>query len=510
MRIFFSERCLIAADSVNRAAKKNFVKSENTKEGDFICPFSGAQKGRWEYSAFGMNDESVKALESMGMGRLILKFSAPAIIATVVSATYNVVDRIFVGRVCGEDALAAITVCFPPALFLLAIAMTVGQGSATLLSIKLGERDREGAEKVLGQAVFLFFAFYACAATLALLFMDELLTFFGATERILPLAASYYSIIIGGLIFEKISFGVNNLIRAEGRPTYSMSTIVIGGCANVFLDWLFMCRFGWGIRGAAFATIAAQACGSLWVLYFYLGGKSYVKLRLKNLRAHWNLALSMLYAGSPSLIIQGLSSAATMMFVRQARVYGSESAIAVIGIAMTVTTFIFLPVVGLSMGVQPIIGFNRGAGNYVRVKSAFANALRIGTSICAAGFLAAQIFPDAIFSIFLPSDSPLIATGEGALRLLTLCFPFVAANIVASGYFQSVKKPAMSIMITVVRQVLFLVPCLYLLPRFMGLNGIWASFAASDFMAFLFSAAIVWREMRVLNSRIGGKCANVG
>ncbi len=457
-----------------------------------------------------MNDESVKALANMGMGRLILKFSAPAIIATVVSATYNVVDRIFVGRVCGEDALAAITVCFPPALFLLAIAMTVGQGSATLLSIKLGERDMAGAEKVLGQAVFLFFAFYAGAATLALLFMDELLTFFGATERILPLAASYYSIIIGGLIFEKISFGVNNLIRAEGRPAYSMSTIIIGGCANVFLDWLFMCRFGWGIRGAAFATIAAQACGSLWVLYFYLGGKSYVKLRLKNLRAHWNLALSMLYAGSPSLIIQGLSSAATMMFVRQARVYGSESAIAVIGIAMTVTTFIFLPVVGLSMGVQPIIGFNRGAGNCVRVKSAFVNALWIGTSICTVGFLAAQIFPDLIFSIFLPSDSPLIATGERALRLLTLCFPFVAANIVASGYFQSVKKPAMSIMITVVRQVIFLVPCLYLLPRFRGLDGIWASFAASDFMAFLFSAAIVWREMRVLNSQIGVKRINVG
>ncbi len=457
-----------------------------------------------------MNEQSVKALGEAGIRGLILRYSAPTIVSTVVSATYNVVDRIFVGRVCGEDALAAITVCFSPNLFLLALAMTVGQGSSTLVSIKLGEGDRPGAEKVLGQAIFLFFAFYAAAASIVLAFMDDLLTFFGATEKILPDAAAYYSIIICGLIFEKISFGINNLIRAEGRPAYSMATIIIGGCVNVFLDWLFLCRFGWGIRGAALATISAQACASLWVSYFYFGGHSYLKVRLKNIRVRLPIVLSMLYAGSPSLIIQGLSSFVTMMFVRQARFYGSESAIAVIGISMTVTTFIFLPVVGLSMGVQPIIGFNWGAGNYSRVREAFLNALWMGTGICAFGFCVAQIFPDAIFSIFLPADSPLIAMGDNALRLLTLSFPLVAANIITSGYFQSVKRPAMSIMITVVRQVVFLVPFLFLLPKFIGINGIWASFAASDFMAFLFTMAVLLREMRILNFTMSENCAAVG
>ena len=187
-----------------------------------------------------MNEEAVRLLGEAGIRRLIFRYSAPTIISTVVSATYNVVDRIFVGRVCGEDALAAITVCFSPALFLLALAMTVGQGSSTLISIKLGERDKAGAEKVLGQAIFLFFVFYAVSATLVLIFLEDLLMFFGATEKILPLAVSYYSIIIGGLIFEKISFGINNLIRAEGRPNYSMSTIIIGGVVNVVLDWLFL------------------------------------------------------------------------------------------------------------------------------------------------------------------------------------------------------------------------------------------------------------------------------
>lgn len=449
-----------------------------------------------------MNEEAVRLLGEAGIRRLIFRYSAPTIISTVVSATYNVVDRIFVGRVCGEDALAAITVCFSPALFLLALAMTVGQGSSTLISIKLGERDKAGAEKVLGQAIFLFFVFYAVSATLVLIFLEDLLMFFGATEKILPLAVSYYSIIIGGLIFEKISFGINNLIRAEGRPNYSMSTIIIGGVVNVVLDWLFLCEFGWGIEGAALATVTAQACGTMWVAYFYFGGKSYLKVRLANIRAHWRLIVSMVYAGSPSLIIQGLASIATMMFVRQARFYGSESAIAVIGISLTVTTFIFLPVVGLSMGVQPIIGFNWGAKNYARVRAAFVNALWIGTAICTAGFTAAQFFPDYIFMIFLSADSPLIPMGERALRLLTLCFPLIATNIITSGYFQSVKRPIMSIMITVVRQVLFLVPFLFILPKFMGIDGIWASFSVSDFMAFVFSLYILLREMRLLNFTI--------
>ena len=448
-----------------------------------------------------MKDEEVKALGEARIGSLLVRYSTPSIVATVVSATYNVIDRIFVGRVCGADALAAITVCFSPALFLLALAMTIGQGSATLVSIKLGEGDRRGAERVLGQAVFMFFAFYAITATLVLCNMDSVLRFFGATERILPDAKAYYSIIIGGLVFEKISFGVNNLIRAEGRPTYSMATIIIGGVANVILDWLFMCKFGWGIRGAALATISAQACGTVWVCAFYFCGRSYLKIRLKNLRAHFDLMASMLYAGSPSLIIQGLSSAATMMLVRQARMYGSESAIAVVGICMTATMFIFLPVVGLSMGAQPIIGYNRGARNPERVRSALRLSLAAGSAICCAGFVATQAFPDAIFSIFLPSDSPLIPTGERAMRLLTLCCPLIGVNIVASGYFQAVKRPIFSILITVVRQVLFLVPFLYLLPKFMSLDGIWASFAASDFMAFLFSAAVVAREMRNLRGR---------
>ncbi len=442
-----------------------------------------------------MDERNVKALGESRILPLIVRYSTPSIVATVASATYNVADRIFVGQALGEDALAAITVCFPPTLFLLALAMTIGQGSATLISIKLGERDKVGAEKVLGQAVFLFVVFYLIAATLTLIFMSPLLDFFGATERIKPLATSYYSIIISGLIFEKIAYGVNNLVRAEGRPVYAMTTIIVGVFSNVFLDWLFLFKFGWGIEGAAIATIMAQAIASLVVLYFYFSGESYLRIRLENLKMRFALALSMIYAGSPSLIIQGLSSGAMMLLVRQARLYGSESAIAVIGISTTVTAFIFFPVVGLSMGVQPIIGYNYGAKNFARVRSAYLNALWIGTSICTLGFAVAQLFPDLIFSLFIGSDSQLIPLGERALRLLTLCFPFVATNIITSGYFQSVKRPIFSIMITVLRQVIFLAPMLYILPIFIGIDGIWYSFSVSDILAFLLSVFFAYREL---------------
>ena len=449
-----------------------------------------------------MEERNVKALGEDRILPLIVRYSTPSIVATIANALYNVVDRIFVGRALGEDALAGITVCFSPTLFLLALAMTIAHGSATLISIKLGEKDKSGAECVLGQAVFLFFVFYIFAGGVMLTFMSPILDFLGATEKIKPLAMSYYTIIISGLIFEKISYGINNLIRAEGRPVYAMSTILSGVIANIFLDWLFLFVFGWGIEGAAIATVLAQAMSSLLVVYFYFSGKSYLRIRLQNLRARIPLMVSMVYAGSPSLIIQGLSSASVMMFVRQAKFYGSESAIAIIGISMTITAFIFFPVVGLSMGIQPIIGYNWGAENLRRVRATYLNALWMGTAICTGGFVVAQIFPDVIFSMFLGSQSSLIPMGEQALRLMTLCFPLVGVNIITSGYFQSIKRPIVSIMITFLRQAIFLVPLFFILPKWFGINGIWASFAVSDFLAFSFTLCAGIRELILLNKRI--------
>ena len=450
-----------------------------------------------------MDADHVEALGTERISKLIVRYSMPTMLSTVVNASYNVADRIFVGRTCGEDALAAITVCFSPTLFLLAVAMTIGHGSATMISICLGAGRREAAEKFLGQAVFLFGVFYAVVAAAALSFMPQILTFFGATPKILPDACAYYSIIIGGLIFDKISFGVNNLVRAEGRPVVAMATILIGGATNVFLDWLFLVKWNWGVRGAAIATVIAQACASAWVIGYYFSGRNFLKIRLRNFRAFPRLLRQMASAGSPSFIIQAFAALSVSVFVVQARSYGSESALAVIGVCTTVTTFLFLPIVGLSMGVQPIVGYNWGAKNFKRVRRAFSRALWAATAVCAAGFALAELFPGAIFELFLGSDSPLLSTGEGALRLMVAGMAFIGANIVASGYFQATKRPAVSIFVTTLRQIIFLVPAMLLLPRILGLDGLWASFPIGDISAFFATLFFIVREMRSLRRKVG-------
>ena len=446
-----------------------------------------------------MDEKHVSALGEANIAALMLRYSLPAIAATVVSATYNVVDRIFVGRACGEDALAAVTVCFSPSLFFLAIAMTIGQGSATMVSIRLGEGNREAAERILGQAVFLFAAFYVFAASLALPLMRPMLMFFGATDKIVGLAESYYSIIIGGLIFEKLSFGINNLVRAEGRPVFAMATIVLGGALNAFFDWLFLMKFGFGVEGAAWATILAQACAAIWVTSFYFSGRNWLRLRLKNLRPRFDCFKAVISAGSPSFAIQFLASFAAMMYVRQARFYGSESAIVIIGVATTAATFMIFPVLGVSMGMQPIFGYNWGAKNYARVKGAFNKAVAFATVICTLGTLVLEIFAEEVYRIFLGGDSAIISDGAGALRILVACVPLIGVNIVSSGYFQSTKRPALAIFITTIRQLFVLVPMFYILPKIFGLTGVWLSYTVSDFLSFCFTLLLLRREMRFLS-----------
>ena len=438
-----------------------------------------------------MQPEHVKDLESKSIAALMLRYSIPTILATTIHAAYNAIDRVFVGRACGEDALAAITVCFAPTLFFLAISMTIGHGSAAILSIKLGEKDFRSAEKILSQSILLFVLFYITAASFMLFFMRDVLMFFGATERIIDDACSYYRIIICGLIFEKLSGGMSHVIRSEGRPAYAMSTIFIAAWTNIVLDYLFLFIFDMGVSGAALATVIAQVLGTFWVACFYLSGRSCLRIRLCDFRIHKDLFKAMCSAGSPSLIMQLLASLSVALYVVQAREYGDEAAIAVVGVAMAITTFMFLPIVGLNMGMQPIIGYNWGAGNFARVKKTFLMGLVVATFICVSAFVLGEVFPRELYIIFLGKDSHLIPMGEGVLRTLILAYPLIGVNIITSGFFQSTKRPTYSIIVTVLRQAAFLIPFMYIFPKFWGLDGLWWSFPLSDFLAFVITLVFI-------------------
>ncbi len=451
-----------------------------------------------------MESGQVRALGGGNILGLMFRYSVPSIFATVVNAAYNIVDRIFLGRCCGEDALAAVTVCFTPTLLFLSIGMTVGMGSATVVSIKLGQKDKDEAEKTLGQAVFLFFAFCAVLALAVLPCMKPMLSFFGATGRIIDLSASYYSIIVGGLVFEKISFGINNVIRAEGRPVYAMTTILIGACVNVLLDWLFVYRLDMGVKGAAYATVIAQACASLWVCGFYFSSVSYLKIRLRHVRLHLGTLKHILTAGSPAFVTQFIAAAAVGFLIVQARSYGSESAIAVVGIVQSVTTVMFLPVVGLGMGIQPIIGYNWGARNLTRAKIAMLNAVYAATFICTLSFVVGEFFPRFVFEIFLGDNSQLVDMGVRALKIIVVLYPLIGFNIIVASFFQSTKRPAFSILVVIFRQVMFFIPLAYTLPVFWGIDGLWLSYPISDFFAFFLTLAVFVRELPTLSNGIVG------
>ncbi len=438
-----------------------------------------------------MEADHIKDLERKSIPSLMLRYSIPTILATAIHATYNVVDRVFVGRACGEDALAAITVCFSPTLFFLAISMTIGHGSAAIMSIKIGEKDFRSAEKILSQSIFLFSFFYIIVVAIMLFCMRDVLMFFGATERIIDDACSYYRIIICGLIFEKLSGGMTHIIRAEGRPAYAMATIFISAWLNIVLDFLFLFVFEMGVAGAALATVIAQAMGTLWVVCFYLSGRSCLQIRLRDMKIHKDLFKAMFAAGSPSLIMQMFASLGVALYVMQARDYGSEATIAVVGVAMAITTFMFLPIVGLGMGMQPIIGFNWGARNLERVKKTFIYGIATATVLCVFSFAIGQLYPKYLYIIFLGKESPLIPVGESVLRVLILAYPLIGVNIITSGFFQSTKRPIYSIIVTVLRQGVFLIPLLYILPKYWGLDGLWASFPISDVMAFLITLVFI-------------------
>ncbi len=454
-----------------------------------------------------MESAQVRALGRGNVLGLMFRYSVPAIFATVINAAYNIVDRIFLGRCCGEDALAAVTVCFTPTLLFLSVGMTIGMGSATIVSIRLGRKDKEGAEKALGQAIFLFFAFCALLALAVLTWMEPMLSFFGATDKIVGLAASYYYIIISGLIFEKISFGINNIIRAEGRPVYAMTTIIIGAAVNVFLDWLFVYKMDMGVKGAAYATVIAQACASLWVCRFYFCSISYLKIRPAYVRLHFDILKNILTAGSPAFVTQSVAAAAVGFLIVQARSYGSESAIAVVGIVQSVITVMFLPVVGLGMGMQPIIGYNWGARNLSRVRSAVLKAIYAATFICALSFAVGEFLPRPIFEVFLGNNSGLVDMGVRALRIIVVLYPLIGFNIVVASFFQSTKRPAFSILVVIFRQVMFFIPLAYALPIFWGIDGLWFSYPISDFFAFFLTLAVFVRELPKLAD--GGTSADV-
>jgi len=296
--------------------------------------------------------DHAKQLGEGSLGTLLLKFSIPAIVGMTVSALYNIVDRIFVGRGVGSLAIAGITIGFPIMLIVMAFSMLVGMGATSLISIRLGEKKKEEAELIAGNALLLLIILSLSLSIPGLLFLTPLLKLFGASNEVLPYAGDYLRIILLGTVLFGISFGMNNFIRAEGNPHTAMYTMLIGAVANIVLDYYFIFILGLGIKGAALATVIAQGISALWVLYYFFFGRSVLKIQWKNLKLEPLVIRSIFTIGFPPFAMQLVDSVKQVILLKSLGIYGGDLAIAAMGILFSISTILVMPVIGISQGAQ--------------------------------------------------------------------------------------------------------------------------------------------------------------
>ena len=437
------------------------------------------------------------ALGEEPIGKLLWKFSVPAIIGMMVNALYNVVDSVFVGNGVGEIGLTAVTIAFPIMLVMMAFGMLIGVGASTLVSIRLGENNREEAEQILGNALTLIIILAFVMSVTGLLFLEPMLQALGAEPNVLPSAKTFTQIIISGSVFMYIGFGLNNIIRAEGNPRLAMLTMLISAGINIILNPLFIFGMKLGIGGSALATVISQAVSALWVLGYFFSNKSTLKIRLRYLRPKAAIVQAIATIGMSPFFMQLAASIVTVIYNFALIRYGGDLAVAAMGIVNRVAMLLLMPVMGISQGAQPIIGYNYGAQQYYRVFQTLKKAVLAASGISLIGFIFVQILDYYIIGLF-NSNPELIAMGGKGLRIMLSLLPIIGFQVISAQYFQAVGKAKHALLLTMSRQVLILIPMIMLLPNFFGLTGIWLAGPIADLASAVLTGYFLYRELRAL------------
>jgi len=411
--------------------------------------------------------------------RLLVKMSAPAMVGLMVQAMYNLTDTIFVGRGVGSLAIAGIAISFPIQILVMALAQLFGIGCASIVSRRLGAGDQEEARHALGNLFTVVVLSSTIIAVFGSLFLPALLRFFGATEGILPYAADYSRFILIGTPFFMFAMATNAVVRAEGNARVAMWTMIIAGLLNIGLDPLFIYGLRLGIRGAALATVLAQATTVVYLVYYFFGGRSSLRTRPH----HFRLNRSILWEA----VTVGLT-------------YGGDIAIATFGVVNRMIMFLFLPMFGIVQGMMPIVGYNYGAGQLERVRHAVRLSNLVTTAMSVGTTILLLSVPALLLRIFT-QDAEVLSMGTPAIRIVILAFPTVGFQVVAAGMYQALGRPLPALVLALLRQVILLIPLVVVLPRFLGLDGIWASFPIADGLAAVVTVLMFVSAMRALRDR---------
>jgi putative MATE family efflux protein len=451
-------------------------------------------------------------LGSEPVGKLLMRFSLPAITGMVVNALYNVVDRIFVGRGVNEVALGGLALVLPLMTISLAFAMLFGLGAANMISMRLGQGRHADAEKALSHCFFLLLIMGIALSALGLAFIDPILSLMGAQKNSVALdyAREYFRIILFGTIFSMMGFGFSHCTRAQGFPNITMISMFIGAGLNIALDPIFIFLLGWGVQGAAWATVISQLAAMVWILWFSFSKKAVVRLKLSIFKPSPAITAQIIAFGSAPFLLQFVMSAVQLIYNQSVGKYGAAAlgiesggdiALSGMSINMSIIMMILMPVFGINQGAQPLLGYNYGAKKFDRVLRAYLLAITAATGICVFGFVIVQVFPVALVKIFAPEGSePLLRFAPWAMRVQMLLLPLAGFQIVSSNFFVVTGRPKTSIFLTTLRQCIALIPCILIFGRLWGLWGIVAAAPVADGFSFFVTLVMIAFELKKLKA----------
>lgn len=446
------------------------------------------------------NKKATLALGTKPVGQLLRQYALPAIVAMVASSLYNIIDRAFIGQVVGPMAISGLAITFPFMNLSGAFGAAVGVGASTAISVKLGQKDYQTAEQLLGNTVTLNLLIGFVFSVVCLVFLDPILYFFGASNETLPYARSFMQIILLGNMVTHMYFGMNAVLRAS-KPRQAMNATIFTVLMNILLDSVFILWWGWGIRGAAVATVLSQSMALMYQLKLFMNKQQLLHFKRGIYRLRKDLVGNIISVGvSPFLM--NLCACLIVIFMNNQLVrYGGDLSVGSYGIANAISTIFMMFVIGVNQGMQPIAGYNYGSQQLDRLIKVLQLAILSATIIMTTGWMIAMFLPYYCARLFT-TDPTLIEISIKAIRIDMLFFPFVGSQMVITNFFQCIRKVKVSIFLSLSRQLLFLLPLLYILPQFFGLDGVWYALPASDITAAIVANIIMFKYMGRLKKQI--------
>lgn len=427
------------------------------------------------------------------LSALLVRFSAPAIAGMFANALYNIISRIYVGQDVGANGLAGITILFPLGLVYMGFSALIGVGSNALFSIRLGEKRTEEAHLILGNGFVMLTLVGAILTLVSYSFLDPILGLLGADGEVLPYARAYIQVALPGYFLFGIGAGMNHFIRSSGRPKIAMATQLIGAFINLVLGPIFIFGLRWGIRGAAAATVCGQFVSFIWVLWFFLGKRSAYRLHWKYCLLKKYIVLESMAVGFSQFAFQLASSLLNVILNHALLKYGGNLAISAVGIAVSVNTLVLMPLIGISQGAQPLIGYNYGARKYKTAIQTLKMSLRWGMAITTTGFILIEWFATPIAAVFNSQDTALVTLAARVIRILNLLLPLIPLQVLATSFFQAINKPLKAAFLSLSRQVLLVIPLVFILPLFFKLDGVFLAPVTADAISTLMAVYLLNR-----------------